>query len=93
MESMTNPAAGGGGDPTVEELRHRASELDVEGRSSMDKAELEQAIAAAERKPQAQPKAAIAPSDGTSGRPNLAKVAEARVADRKQRVISTQKGA
>ena len=37
-------AAGSYEDWTVDELRHRAGELDIEGRSSMDKAELIDAL-------------------------------------------------
>ena len=50
-DDAVNPkkqAQASGSDETLDSLRHRASELDIEGRSSMNKEQLQQAIADAE---------------------------------------------
>ena len=44
---------------TVEELRERAAELDIEGRSSMNKEELEAAVEAAEAAPEQEEGSAV----------------------------------
>lgn len=66
--------------PTLEELRKRASDLNVKGRSKMGPEELAEAIASAELAGDLQP--------GTAdevGRPPLAEVAAERAENRKRR--------
>lgn len=72
-------------EPTLEQLRKRAGELDVQGRSKMDAGELAAAIAAAEddaRRTGGDP----APPE-IVGRPPLVELAEQRAANRNPRVI------
>jgi hypothetical protein len=52
-------------EPTKEELYEKAQELDIDGRSHMDKAELAEAVAAAEAQPQSEP----APEDESNETP------------------------
>lgn len=78
---MTDPTT----EPTLEQLRKRAGELGVEGRSKMDREELVPAIAAAEASA-----AATGGDPGTpeqTGRPELRELAEGRAANRNPRVI------
>lgn len=82
---------------TLEDLRKRASELDIPGRSKMDAEELAAAIATAEDRG---PMAADVDDDviapGTPeevGRPEAIDVAEKRAANRNPRVVGAPKEA
>lgn len=78
---MTDPTT----EPTLEQLRKRAGELDVQGRTKMDAEELTAAIATAEASAAATG-GDPAPLD-VVGRPPLRELAEERAAKRNPRVI------
>jgi RNA-binding protein YhbY len=81
-------------EPTLEQLRDRAHELDIEGRSNMNKAELAQAVIAAEQQADlaARDVVELATAEpDVSGRTELAQWAEDRAAKRKVRVVGARK--
>jgi hypothetical protein len=80
----------GTSEPTLADLQDRARELDIEGRSSMNKEEIETAIAEAEAAATSEPEgpAEVEAPEETSGRPPLAEVAEERVTTRRVRKLA-----
>lgn len=86
MIDETPTGAPDGDEPTFEQLRARASELDVVGRSSMNKSQLQDAIAVAEG---AAPAENVEPTaDDVVGHPPAIERAEERAAIREERMVT-----